>query len=223
LGQFTYEYPRPSVTVDLAVFVVDGVVLRVLMVRRGKDPFAGRWALPGGFVNIDEPFETAARRELKEETGFDATGPVEFIGVFGKPGRDPRGRTISIAHATVVRGPLPQVAGSDDAADAAWLTIKEATDLAFDHEEILAAAIKKLWSRVWLGPFGVGLLPERFTASDVSTMFQAVFNPSREKNIIEDVSQWIERMRQYKFVGKGRKAGVFVTRPLPAGETSYSL
>lgn len=144
MGKYTYKYPRPSVTVDLVVFGKERGTTRVLLVRRKARPFAGRWAIPGGFVNMGEPFEAAARRELKEETGFHARTPIAFIGVFGAPRRDPRGRTISVAHATVVRGHLPSIKGGDDAAEAAWVPLDEALGLAFDHVEILAAA------RAWL-------------------------------------------------------------------------
>src|SRR5260370_25359895 len=100
---YCYDYPRPAVTVDLAAFALFRTDLRVLMIRRKKEPFAGRWALPGGFLEIDEPIEAAARRELREETGLDVTGPGAMIGVFVDPGRDPRGRTIRLAHAAAVR------------------------------------------------------------------------------------------------------------------------
>lgn len=144
MGEFTYKYPRPSVTVDLVVFAVERGSTRVLLIRRKGKPFAGRWAIPGGFLNMGEEFDVAARRELKEETGLDAAGPIAFIGVFGRPRRDPRGRTISVAHATVLRPPLPSIAGGDDAAEAAWVDLDAAVGLAFDHDAILAAA------RAWL-------------------------------------------------------------------------
>ncbi len=148
MRRFCYDYPRPSVTVDTVVFVRDTGRVRVLLVRRKHKPFAGRWAIPGGFMNPSEPFEEAARRELKEETGLTLTSPIAFIGAFGRPRRDPRGRTISMAHATLLRGEVPPVRGGDDAAEAAWHDLEEANDLAFDHDEILAVA------RAWLDAGG---------------------------------------------------------------------
>jgi len=118
---YCYEYPRPMVTVDLVVFGLGPEGLRALFIKRKKDPFAGLWAIPGGYLEIDEAIEAAARRELKEETGLQDLLVLEEIGVFGDPGRDPRGRTISVAHAGIVRAPLPRVKGGDDAEDAAWL------------------------------------------------------------------------------------------------------
>ncbi len=144
MAKFTYRYPHPSVTVDLVVFGVEPDVTRVLLIRRKGKPFAGRWAIPGGFVNMGEPFEKAARRELKEETGVVTRSRLAFIGVFGSPRRDPRGRTISVAHAAVVRSPLPRIQGRDDAAEAQWVALDEARGLAFDHDAVLAAA------RAWL-------------------------------------------------------------------------
>jgi 8-oxo-dGTP diphosphatase len=142
---YCYDYPRPAVTVDLAVFAIDGETLKVLMIRRKHDPFAGKWALPGGFLEIEEDFETGARRELKEETGLEVANPIHFVGVYGDPGRDPRGRTISIAYWAFVVGSPPPVAGGDDAAEAGWLdaikTVKNSA-LAFDHGKILLDAIE---------------------------------------------------------------------------------
>ena len=145
---YCYEYPRPAVTVDLVAFAGEGSDLKVLLVRRKSEPFQGRWALPGGFLNMDEAAEDAARRELREETGLDVTGPVEPIGSFDAPGRDPRGRTISLAFATVVPGPPPAVVGGDDAEKAEWREVEGLSGLAFDHDEILAKA------RGWLGRSG---------------------------------------------------------------------
>lgn len=172
--RYTYEYPRPAVTVDLAVFARKGKGLRVLLIRRKHDPFAGSWALPGGFLEMDEPVEVGARRELAEETGLFLPGPTSFVGAFGEPGRDPRCRTISLVYATAISGPLPNAAGNDDAAEAAWLDPWTVAPLAFDHRAILNAALNWLKQDVEAGPSGRTLLPEQFQLADVVQLFRAV-------------------------------------------------
>jgi len=187
---YCYDYPRPAVTVDLAIFGLSLDGLRVLLIRRKRDPFAGSWALPGGFLEMDEAIEAGARRELREETGFEATGPVAFLGAYGDPGRDPRGRTISLAHAAVVRGTSPEVRGGDDAAEAAWRLARDGNKLAFDHDAILAAALEWLASGVRAGRLGLALLPRDFDEAEARGMFRAVFNaPS-------GASQWLRRMER---------------------------
>ncbi len=171
---YCYDHPRPAVTVDVTAFTLLDGGLRVLLVKRKAPPFEGRWALPGGFLDIDEPIEDGARRELREETGLDVPGPVEFIGVFGDPGRDPRGRTITLAHATVVCDPGP-VAGTDDAAEAAWLDPHASLELAFDHGQILAGALE--WLRGGSGWRALRLLPDEFGTSDLKVLIGAVDLP----------------------------------------------
>ncbi len=151
--RFCYDYPRPAVTVDMVVLGLQDDQPRVLLIRRGRDPFAGRWALPGGFIDMKEDPETSARRELKEETGLELTDPVVPIGFFGEPGRDPRGRTISLVFGGIVPSPLPDVQGADDAAEAAWMPIALPEDgFAFDHEEIVRTALKSLLPMLdWTG------------------------------------------------------------------------
>ena len=142
---YCYDYPRPAVTVDLVAFAREGDRLKVLLVRRKHDPFAGRWALPGGFVDMNEPVEDAARRELKEETGLEV-GEINFLGVYSDPGRDPRGRTISLVFYALIPGPPPRPTGGDDAEDAAWLDAPDVSRpgaLAFDHDRILGDAIRR--------------------------------------------------------------------------------
>ena len=187
---YCYAFPRPAVTVDLAAFALFGSDLRVLLVRRKDEPFAGCWALPGGFLEMDEPIEAAARRELREETGFTLPGPVELIGVFGDPGRDPRGRTISLVYAAVVRDAPATVAGADDAAEAAWCDPRGCGPLAFDHDAILAAALDWLERGVALGGLGVALLPAQFGADEVQELLQAVGMPATS------AAAWIKRLRR---------------------------
>jgi 8-oxo-dGTP diphosphatase len=141
---YTYDYPRPSVTVDV-VIVSRQLPRKVLLIQRKHEPFAGRWALPGGFVDMDEGLEAAARRELLEETGV-AVEKVEQLAAFGDPGRDPRGRVISVAFLAEVDLKKVKPVGADDAVAAAWYSLARPPALAFDHANILATARKRLKS-----------------------------------------------------------------------------
>ena len=119
---YTYEYPRPAVTADCVLFAMRAEDLAVLLIQRKHAPFKGSWALPGGFVNANEPLDRAAARELAEETGI-VNVPLEQLGAFGDPGRDPRGHTVTVVfYSFVVADAQPSAA--DDAADAAWLPLK---------------------------------------------------------------------------------------------------
>lgn len=139
---FCYEYPRPAVTVDI-VIVTREAKPRVLLIRRKHDPFAGQWAIPGGFVEMAESLEDAARRELQEETGVTATKLVQ-LHTFGAPDRDPRGRTISVAYLARVDPKRLKPRADDDAADVGWHPLHRLPALAFDHAAILVHARRYL-------------------------------------------------------------------------------
>ena len=138
---FIYEYPRPAVTADCIVVTREDDP-KVLLIERGHEPFKGYWAFPGGFLNMDETTEQCAIRELEEETGLKIT-EIHQIGAYSKVDRDPRGRTITVAYLAFVDKPLP-VKGQDDAAKAQWFSVKELPKLAFDHENIMMDALKRL-------------------------------------------------------------------------------
>lgn len=135
---YTYEYPRPEVTADVVVITKEEET-KVLLIQRGFEPYKGCWALPGGFMEMDETTEACAIRELEEETGL-RLADMKQIGAYSKVDRDPRARTITIAYLTIVDEPLP-VRGLDDAAKAEWFPINALPALAFDHDEIMADAI----------------------------------------------------------------------------------
>jgi 8-oxo-dGTP diphosphatase len=136
------DYFRPSVTVDVAVFAPEAGTLKLLLIQRGHDPFAGAWALPGGFIEPDETLEASARRELQEETGLQV-GSLTPVATFGDPGRDPRGRTLTVLFRALLAN-VPVVSGQDDASDAAWFALDALPPLAFDHDRVIAAAIADL-------------------------------------------------------------------------------
>ena len=138
---YHYRYPRPSVTTDCVIFGFDAEGLKLLLIERANDPFKGRWAFPGGFLNMDEPAEQGALRELEEETGLTGIR-VHQLHTFSSPQRDPRGRVITIAHYALV--PLQQAKAADDAAKAQWFALNGIPPLAFDHDRILRMAIHRM-------------------------------------------------------------------------------
>lgn len=140
--QHCYDYPRPALTVD-AVIVTREPKPRVLLISRKHEPFAGRWAIPGGFVNVEEPLATAASRELHEETGIRVT-KLEQLHVFDDPRRDPRERVISVAFLGRVRPNRAKLQAADDAAEARWFPLDRLPPLAFDHREILRVSRRRL-------------------------------------------------------------------------------
>jgi len=134
---YTYDYPRPMLTVDGLLVRADGPAPEILLIQRGHEPFKGRWALPGGFVEIDEPIEAAVHREVAEETGLSGV-PFFSAGTFGKPGRDPRGRTISVLFVGTIPLQLhPTARAGDDARNAQWFSLEQIPELAFDHADLI--------------------------------------------------------------------------------------
>ena len=135
---YTYNYPHPAVTADCLVFAHTDEGMKLLLIQRKNEPCKGKWAFPGGFMDIDETTVDAARRELKEETGL-VVGDLHRVGIFDAVDRDPRERIITVAYYTILDKPA-EVSGLDDAAQAKWFLLTELPDLAFDHKEILQEA-----------------------------------------------------------------------------------
>jgi len=140
---FCYSHPRPAVTADIILFRLVSGQIQVLLIKRANDPYKGKWALPGGFVDENERLEHAAARELEEETGVKRVR-LEQVATFGDPGRDPRGHTVSVAFAGVL-GRHQEVKAGDDAAEADWHPALRPPPLAFDHKKILTAALKHIF------------------------------------------------------------------------------
>ena len=170
-GTYTYDYPRPAVTTDCVIFGYDGKELKVLLIERGIEPFKGCWAFPGGFLNMDEDALAGARRKLKEETGLEDAF-IEQFHTFSEPGRDPRGRVITIAHYALVK--IQEVEGGDDAAQARWFPIGEVPPLAFDHDRILRMAMSRLKERIHFEPVGFELLPDVFTMPQLQNLYESI-------------------------------------------------
>ncbi len=179
----TDEYPRPALTVDLVVFTILDSDLKLLLVRRKLEPFRGSWALPGGFVRVEEQggedLEDAAHRELEEETGLPRDRVyLEQLYTFGRPDRDPRTRVVTVAYYALVRPELiPLTRAATDAADARWFSVaKEVPELglAFDHEQILNCGLERIRGKIDYAPIGFELVPETFTVSELRGVYEAI-------------------------------------------------
>lgn len=177
---FVYDYERPALTVDCVVFGLDDADLKVALIRRALPPFEDSWALPGGFVQSDETLETAARRELLEETGIE-NAYLEQLFTFGNPGRDPRGWTVTVAYYALVNLRDHAVAGATDAKEAAWFSLEALPPLAFDHADILAAATARLRGKVRYQPVGFELLPEKFTLFQLQRLYEIILGRALDK------------------------------------------
>jgi 8-oxo-dGTP diphosphatase len=177
---YTYEYPRPALTVDCVVFGLDEEDLKVLLIQRGLEPFKGRWALPGGFVQMEESLEDAARRELAEEAGM-RPGLLEQLYTFGDPGRDPRGRVVSVAYFALVKLTDHKVQAATDASEAAWFSVWDMPKLAFDHAEVVATALQRLKGKVRYQPIGFELLPPKFTLTQLQRLYETILEKELDK------------------------------------------
>ncbi|MGS2614014.1 NUDIX hydrolase [Micromonospora sp. LZ34] len=171
------EYPPFAVTVDLVVLTVRSDELNVLLVRRGVEPYRGRWALPGGFVHIDEDLPEAAVRELTEETGLaEPGGHLEQLGTYGRPDRDPRGRVVTVAWLALLPDLGSPVAGTD-AASTDWLPVARLTpgQLAFDHDRILADGVERARAKLEYTPLAAAFCPTEFTVAQLRAVYETVW------------------------------------------------
>ncbi|MDX2040314.1 MAG: NUDIX domain-containing protein [Acidobacteriota bacterium] len=177
---YTYEYPRPAVTVDLVIFTIADNDLKVLLIRRGGEPFKNRWALPGGFVEIGESLEKAAARELKEEAGVTNVY-LEQLYTFGEPKRDPRGRVISVSYFALVDAEQQRIRAASDATEAEWHSVFAPPKLAFDHKQILDYAVWRLRNKIEWTTVGYELLPKKFTLSELQRVYEIILQRPVDK------------------------------------------
>lgn len=179
---FTYEYPRAALTVDAVIFGYDASEneLRVLLIQRALPPFQGKWALPGGFVRVGESTDEAVRRELQEEAGLQKVF-LEQLYTFSAPERDPREHVITVAYVALVQllNHPPQAA--TDAAQAAWFSLSELPPLAFDHDQILDTAHRRIQAKIRYEPIGFELLPPKFTLTQLQHLYEAVLGQALDK------------------------------------------
>ena len=205
------QYERPSVTVDIVTFTLRDHDLKVLLIRRKRAPFAGYWAIPGGFVQMDESLEAGALRELEEETGVRDVY-IEQLYTFGQPNRDPRTRVITVAYfALVPASTLPALQAGDDAADARWWSMYDLPSLAFDHAEILDYALTRLRYKLEYSAVGFELLPEKFTLSELQSTYEVILGEKLDRGNFRKKlhkAAIVEPTREYRNTG-GRPARLY--------------
>jgi 8-oxo-dGTP diphosphatase len=163
----------------MVIFTVGEDDLLVLLIQRRGEPFAGHWAIPGGFVDPEESLDDAAARELREETGV-AEVFLEQLYTFGEPGRDPRGRVISVAYYALLRQ-APAISAADDAADARWFPLRALPPLAFDHAAILDYALSRVRNKVEYTNIVYSLLPDTFTLTELQRVYEIILGRTLDK------------------------------------------
>lgn len=207
-------FERPSVTVDVVIFSLVGDDLKVLLIKRKIQPYAGIWALPGGFVQIDESLEDAAERELEEETGVTNVY-MEQLYTFGEPGRDPRTRVITVAYFALVPYDAIEHRPGDDAAATSWFSMFKLPDLAFDHSEILDYAFTRLRYKLEYTSVGFELLPDVFTLSELQKAYEVILGEQldkrnfRRKILSADILEYTGKKKKD---GEGRPAKLYQYR-----------
>jgi len=172
-GQYTYEYPRPAITVDCIIFGFDKEQIKVLLTKRAIEPFLGKWAFPGGFIDEGETADDCARRKLYQEAGLKDIF-MEQLYTFSDLDRDPRYHVISIAYFALVRSTDHILEAGIDTEDVQWFSLNELPELAFDHARILDVAVERLKGKISYQPIGFELLPEKFTLPELHKLYEAV-------------------------------------------------
>jgi 8-oxo-dGTP diphosphatase len=208
---YCYEHPHPAVTTDIVIFSIRKDKLELLLVKRAREPFAGRWALPGGFVGIDEDLEACALRELEEETGVTGVY-LEQLHTWGSPRRDPRERVVSVAYYALIPSDRLNVRAASDAKAVDWFVLDNLPPMAFDHAEIVAMAHKRLVAKLDYSTIAFQFMPETFTLSELQTVYEIILGEELDKRNFRKrvlTLDRIEKTGQLRRNGKHRPATLY--------------
>jgi len=215
------KYPKPAMAVDIVIFTIIDDILKVLLIKRGRNPYAGKWCLPGGFVLIAESLEDAALRELREETNVKDVYLGQLY-TFGNPKRDSRGRVISVAYYALANHEKisPKITGDESIKNVEWHNVNKLPELGFDHKEILEYALKRLRYKLEYSVVGLELLPEKFTLTQLQKMYEIILNePIDKRNFRKKIStmNFLEDTEEMK-KGSHRPAKLYTFRKMPASK-----
>ena len=200
---FTYDYPHPAVTTDVVVFTLRDQELKLLLIKRGGDPYKGKWALPGGFVQLDEDLDTGARRELEEETGVSGVY-LEQLYTFGAVDRDPRERVITVAYYALIPSDKLQLRAASDAEAVGWFGIEELPRLAFDHKEIVRMAHQRLVAKLDYSTIAFQFMPKEFTLSELQSVYENILQEPVDKR---NFRKWVLALEGIEETGELRTEG----------------
>lgn len=200
---YQYDYPHPAVTTDIVIFTIRDGRLKLLLIRRGGEPFKGKWALPGGFVGIDEGLEDGARRELEEETGVSGVY-LEQLYSFGAPDRDPRERVITVAYYALIPSDRLEIRAATDAEAVGWFALDELPELAFDHAKIVAMAHERLAAKLDYSTIAFQFMPPRFTLSELQRVYEVILDEEIDKR---NFRKWVLALEQIEETGEKRREG----------------
>lgn len=214
-AQQRVESPHPSVSVDVVILTLVDGELRVLLVKRRTWPFEGMWAIPGGFIHLDEGIEDAARRELQAETSVSDIF-LEQLYTFGDPGRDPRGRVITVVYYALIDAARLNITTTAEAGDARWYALFDLPPLAFDHARILTYALERLQGKLEYTTIGFQLLAPEFTLSELQAVYEAILHRKLDKrNFRKKIlsTSILEETDRTKMEGPHRPARLYRFRP----------
>jgi len=200
---FTYRYPHPAVTTDIVIFTIRQDELKILLIKRALPPHRNQWALPGGFIKLEESLEEGAKRELQEETGVTGVY-LEQLYTFGRPNRDPRERVITVAYYALIPSDELEPKAASDAENVSWFGLKELPDLAFDHKRILKMAHERLVAKLDYSTIAFQLMPTQFTLSELQQVYEVILREQIDKR---NFRKRILSLNLIKETGKERKAG----------------
>ena len=200
---YTYEYPHPAVTTDIVIFTVRDAKLNLLLIKRGMDPFKGSWALPGGFVRMEESLDECAKRELEEETGLSGVY-LEQLYTFGRTDRDPRERVISVTYYTLTPSETMELSAGTDAEEAQWFPVDKLPELGFDHQEIIRVAQERLSAKMEYSTIGLQFMPEEFTLSQLQTVYEQAIGRELDKR---NFRKWMLSLNLIEETGKKYSRG----------------
>lgn len=201
---YQYEYPHPAVTADVVIFTVREKKLKLLLVKRAGEPYQGRWALPGGFVRLDEDLDAAARRELEEETGVSGVY-LEQLYTFGRVDRDPRERVITVAYYALIPSDKVELKAATDAEAVGWFGLDELPPLAFDHDEIVEMAHQRLSAKLDYSTIAFQFMPEKFTLSELQEVYEIILRQEMDKR---NFRKWVLALEQIEETDEERRGGI---------------